>query len=408
MQIVLSYGMGVDSTAILLRWIEEPGTCPCRLDELVVVTAQTGDEYEDTRQDVEAYILPRLRANNIRFVQVARNGHQQQDGIAVLSDSREPERLFIEGRYRLSDELRAAGTVPQFAGEHTCSLKFKAWVIERWLREHLPQPIRHAFGYNAEETRRVAKSEAAIARRIAFGFNADETRRVTRARHYDTPSRQSFYPLLDWGWTREKCLDYIQSVTGVRWRKSACVYCPFNSLKADSIERHREHPHQVADALLLEHLSLSLNPRGQLYRDQALVTITAASRNAAAIEAFRHKLDASLWALYRVRRIYRAGKDNSGIISAERKGNVLRAVEQIGAPDNRTVIVEQFNRLPEAALDPVEQHGITYAYRLRRSATYPTKEEFFVALPAVVESKARYGLEWFEEQWQAAQLQLFD
>jgi hypothetical protein len=40
---VLSYGMGADSTALLLRWIHEPATRPCALDQLLVITAMTGD-----------------------------------------------------------------------------------------------------------------------------------------------------------------------------------------------------------------------------------------------------------------------------------------------------------------------------------------------------------------------------
>jgi hypothetical protein len=34
--------------------------------------------------------------------------------------------------------------------------------------------------------------------------------------------------------------------------KSACYFCPFNALKADAIERHKAHPEQVADALMLD------------------------------------------------------------------------------------------------------------------------------------------------------------
>ena len=101
-----------------------------------------------------------------------------------------------------------AGTVPQYGGEHTCSLKFKAWVIESWLAQNLTQPTRHAFGYNVEERSRVAKSEAATLRRIAFGFNAEEHGRISRAASYDTPLRQGFYPLVEWGWTRQDCIDY--------------------------------------------------------------------------------------------------------------------------------------------------------------------------------------------------------
>jgi hypothetical protein len=54
----------------------------------------------------------------------------------------------------LSDELRAAGTVPQFGGEHHCSLKFKAFVIETWLNENILGPV-HTFGYNAAEPARI-------------------------------------------------------------------------------------------------------------------------------------------------------------------------------------------------------------------------------------------------------------
>jgi hypothetical protein len=48
-----------------------------------------------------------------------------------------------------------------------------------------------------------------------------------------------------------------------------------------------------------------------------------------ASNAFRNKLDALPWAIYRVRRIYRAGKDSDGNPREDRKGNVIRAVEQI-------------------------------------------------------------------------------
>ena len=58
---VLSYGMGVESTAILLRWCLEEDTRPCPLDRIVVITAQVGDEYEDTGRDVQTYMLPMMR-----------------------------------------------------------------------------------------------------------------------------------------------------------------------------------------------------------------------------------------------------------------------------------------------------------------------------------------------------------
>ncbi len=53
----------------------------------------------------------------------------------------------------------------------------------------------HAFGYGADEPKRVAKSDEAIrARNVAFGFSADELARVVRAAEYDSPNRRGFYP----------------------------------------------------------------------------------------------------------------------------------------------------------------------------------------------------------------------
>ncbi len=116
---VLGLGMGVDSCSVLLRWITDPTSRDFALEDLAVVTAQTGDEKETARTEIESLILPLLRANNIRLIQAARAGRYVTSaggGVVVLSDTRQPSRMFIEGRYKLSDEMFSAGTVPQSGG----------------------------------------------------------------------------------------------------------------------------------------------------------------------------------------------------------------------------------------------------------------------------------------------------
>ena len=49
---ILSYGMGVESTAILVRWLKEPASRPCSLDRLIVLTAMTGDASSRSRVTV--------------------------------------------------------------------------------------------------------------------------------------------------------------------------------------------------------------------------------------------------------------------------------------------------------------------------------------------------------------------
>lgn len=397
MQTILSYGMGVESTAVLVNWIREPAVRPCRLEDLIVITSQVGDEYEDTGRDVETYILPLIREHRIRYVQVARSGHLESDGITVLDDSRQPQRVFLKGAYKLSDELSRNGTVPQFGGVHRCALKFKAWVIEQWLEAHLGGPARHAFGYNAEEDGRIARSESAASERIAFGFNAEETERIARSREYNTQTRQAFYPLRDWDWNRQACAKFLASVFGIIWKRSACVYCPFNALGPEGLERHRLHPDQVGDAMALEHVSLALNPRGTLYKRQSLIEIAFAAGNDQALVRYRERIHSGPWSLYRVRRIYSA------------KGRADRAVENLAAFENRESAEHSLQRqAAEVGLAVERLRDIPYVWRERRSETlFPTREDFLTVAPAVVDDKARYGLTWFEQKWSALQLRLF-
>ncbi|MGH9838696.1 MAG: hypothetical protein ACREEM_07930 [Blastocatellia bacterium] len=51
-------------------------------------------------------------------------------------------------------------------------------------------------------------------------------------------------------------------------------------------------------------------------------------------------------------------------------------------------------------LDMRVEHNIHYGYvRERDPDHYPTVEEFFVVAPAAVDSKTRYGFDWFEAKW---------
>ena len=394
MKTVLSFGMGVESSALMLRWLEEPESRDFDLErDLIVITSQTGGEYPDSKKLCEEYLLPRMRQCRVRYVQVARAGHLEADGIKVLSDTRRPFEIHLQGAYTLQEELSAAGTVPQFAGERRCSLKFKAWVIETWLAQELcGRSYRHAFGYNADEQSRIAKSERAFAERepervrVAFGFNCDEESRIARAAKYDTELRQGFYPLAEWRWSRERCLQYLKEMTGATWRKSACVYCPFNALKEEGLARMRQFPEQVADALMLEHQSLALNPRGMLYRDRTLHSIIAGDHHTEALRHFQQRLEAADYALYRVRRIYRA------------PGQADRAVEN-RLTGERAEMNEAFEEI-SSLLNVRVEHNIRYGYvREREPGRYPTVEEFFVVAPAAIESKTRYGFDWFEAKW---------
>jgi len=379
---------------------------------LIVVTAQVGEEHKnDTVPLAEARMLPILREHKVRFVELARRGHLEEDGIVILQDTREPWKLNPDGVYKLSDELLHSGTVPQFGGEHRCAMKFKAFPIETWLAYEFQNrrevPVHHVFGYNADETTRISKSDLHITRHNSdreiihpgksvlevFGFNSEEGKRIERSRKYDGPVRTGAYPLQAWGWNRQKCLDFIKERSGLDWKKSHCSFCPFcaEATKGEegAVKRWHDSPEQTAHGLMVEHNSMSFNFRGHLYRDRALIDVIRAKNVTPVLEIFERKLDAVPWGLYHVRRIYTA------------KGKAIRCVQPILKGTRNEMLTEllaSVNRAPWWKW--FEQRKITYLMTHEREPEkYPTREAFYVAAPAFMELKLRGPVEVFDERW---------
>jgi hypothetical protein len=385
---ILSYGMGVDSTAILLHWLENPearnykvydvvgsgldqkmvyrGEGSFNLKDLVVLTAMTGDEFPDLKQLIETHILPRLRDQGIRYVQIARKS--KTEPMVVLDDSRAPRKLHLDGAYKLSDELLAAGTVPQVAGSRRlCSIKAKGWPLDAWIdMETGGEPFVQAIGFSSEEERRVVRDQSYSAINWAPG------------------QKTSIYPLMhDWGWDRQACEDYIKSVTGVTWPKSACAYCPFAAGKESVLNRFEKYPEHAAFSMFIEHVSMALNPLMTLYATKSLVSVVQGVGDREALEILEQMMDRSEWAVYRVRRIY-----------------TMKA-----HADRSVTIMEQGDRKAmERALKPYGtisgEGGIPRVYTLRRKKdVYPTTEEMFVAAPLTMKDKERPN---FPVNWEKA------
>lgn len=373
MTVILNYGLGVDSTTILTRWLREPATRDFPLSQLTVLTAMTGDEFSDIRQPVETHILPQLRAHGVRYVQVARGGHTRDDGVVVLSDSRATDRLHLEGVYSLGEELRRAGTVPQVANRR-CSAKAKGVPNDAWLATNVAGQFRQVMG-----------------------FNADEGRRVERDSCYGGDNRNSEYPLMEWGWGREKCESYLSEVYGVQWPKSCCNFCPFSRGQEHVLARYHSLPSDAAAALYLEYVSLALNPNMTLFASGSLADKLRADKrdHSRAFRRFDERLDEVQWAVYRIRRVYHA------------KGRADREVSRVST-GTRTQCVLALHRMSREAggLTPGSEGGISRLWGVRRVPdTYPCLEEMFVAAPADADDKAKKS---FDETWTRVSLTLVE
>ncbi|MER6126562.1 hypothetical protein ABT173_28885 [Streptomyces sp. NPDC001795] len=298
---MLSYGLGADSTAILLMFLEDPVRYGLEADlsDLVVVHAVTGNEWPDSLSYVDRLVLPLLAERRVRVVQIARMGRHDADGVLVLDDSRSPRRIHQAGPWRLSDWLITGGTVPQMAsGRRTCSIKFKGWCLDHWAAAEFGQSVfRRVIGYHAGERSRMEKDSA-----IQDRLNEKAGRVIC----------VPYYPLVDAGMDRAAVEAFVRDRLGEPIKKSYCTFCPFSGVCA-SRDRHeerlREHPELAADALVMEYASMALNEPMSLYGTRSLYQqLTEDARNDEVLTAFETRLDALPFSLYEVRRVYLPGR----------------------------------------------------------------------------------------------------
>lgn len=374
---LLSLGMGTESTAILLRWLNEPETRPCPLDELTVVTAMTGEEYDRTEELMTEHALPLMRQAGVRYVQLCRAGQSDSNGYVVLDDSRQPQRMYMRGPWRLGDEHERNGIVPQQAGPRKCSQRAKGWVIDAWVRD--------TFGGNDF--------------RHAIGFNSEELNRVERDQCYGAVGRRAFYPLVEWGWSRQDAELYLLQATGEVWSRSCCVWCPYqagNKGVESLVERWTRQPEAGARAIWLEHTALALNPRQRLFGTKSAREVATAHGLTECMRMAEDRLNTDQWAVYEVRRLYLPAKGEPG-----KKGPAMRAVCRVSPQASRAVAYAELEARAQLNGQRVEtdEHGIHRVVFRTAGPTYPTVEEQLVTAPAIVQDKQRNG---FEALWNRA------
>jgi hypothetical protein len=198
--------------------------------------------------------------------------------------------MVMRGPVALSEEMFRAGTIPQ-QSNRKCSQKWKGWVLDRWADlEYDGAAHRHVVGFAAEETGRRDRDEG-----------------YAQA----APGKQSWYPLIEHGWDRQRCLDALSNWFGIEWPRSCCGFCPFQAGPDVARMRHRwnAEPEQARTAVAMERNARALNPRMTLFGRRSAVDVARTFGLGAAVEQAAADLDARPAALYDVRRIYRRRGD---------------------------------------------------------------------------------------------------
>ena len=182
--VVLSFGGGKNSTAVLVRYLREGWS----LD--AVVFADTGEESPETMAVVD-HAKALCKRHGVRFAVV--KSHLG----------------------RLVDYYRDNKIVP-YATVKSCTVKFKIRPVRKWMTENGFRPVT-----------------------VLVGIAYDEIHRV---RDSDVKWANNDFPLVDWKWGRQECRDEIEKHwDGPPVPKSGCMGCPLQG-RANFLKLSRDHP----------------------------------------------------------------------------------------------------------------------------------------------------------------------
>lgn len=209
--VVVAYGAGVDSTAMLIG-LKRLGR---RVD--LILFADTGSEKARTY----GYL-------DIMDEWLARKGYPRITRIKRASP--------IAGDTSLHGECLRKRVLPSLAyGGHSCSLKWK--VDPQWAH------CKKVFGWS--HRRKSWSHGRYITKLIGYDAGPADARRIKNAVGKWPPGHRYLYPLVEWGWDRERCISEIKSEGLPVPIKSACFMCPGS--KKHEVEWLAENQPELAD-----------------------------------------------------------------------------------------------------------------------------------------------------------------
>lgn len=223
---IVSYGGGVNSVAVLIR-LRQLGVVP-----KTIVMANPGNEWRATMRYLAEVTIP--FCERVGFP-------------SPVVISRTEEGAFREKCWRretLMEECLRLESLPSVAyGWKKCSQKHKAETQRWWVARQ-----------------QWALDEWASGRRIVkvIGYDGGEDRRVRKAFQdkWENDRFVPWYPLVDAKIDREGCEALIKAEGLPQAHKSACTYCPNNTL-AEWVQLRQEEPDSFAAAV---HMSRTAEP----------------------------------------------------------------------------------------------------------------------------------------------------
>lgn len=178
---IVTYGGGTNSTALLIG-LRDRKEIPD-----AIVFSDTGGEKPFTYEYLKRMKIW-CKRNNFPKITIVRKGGNNET---------------------LEEDILRRKTIPSVAfGYKTCSSKYKIEPFEKWCNHH-------------DKCQEIWESGGRVIKIV--GIDADETR---RARISTSKKFENRYPLIEWDWGRDDCIDIIKTEGLPLPGKSSCFFCP--------------------------------------------------------------------------------------------------------------------------------------------------------------------------------------
>lgn len=219
--LVVAYGLGVNSTAMLVGLKNRGITVDA------ILFADTGSEKRKTMRYLPI-IQDWLYRNGMPPVTILKNASP------------------IAGDNSLHEECLRKSVLPSLAyGKHSCSIK--------WKLEPQTKFCRQAFSWNGR-TKLFAHGPT-IVKAVGYDAGPADARRIKKAQDVWPEGHINRYFLLEWGWDRQRCIDEIVAEGLEVPCKSACFMCPA-AKKWEIDELDDEEPDHADIAVQMESRAL--------------------------------------------------------------------------------------------------------------------------------------------------------
>lgn len=244
--VTVAYGMGLNSTAVLVG-MKERGIVPD-----LITTADTGGERPETYAYVDYFNAWLESVGFPKIIMVKRT--------TKFGEVETLETLCLK-----------KNMLPSLAyGFKTCSEKFKIRPQNKFMNHWKPA----LDCWNTCITCSKHKREHSVSQRKRWcadgspfqggkvikiiGYDAGEIRRAKIA---DDAKFTFQYPLIEWGWGRQECIDAIEKAGLRSPGKSSCFFCP-SMKKPELVQLRVDHPDLAQRAIEMEQNAVLTSVKG--------------------------------------------------------------------------------------------------------------------------------------------------